>query len=148
MSKPSQRRLDYDSLQLTMEEVCNMIDERIAPVRFAGTNIRDGFIYHDLTPSEIDNWALGIELINLSEVQTSDRQSECENAMINEIHSLLENDTFIDVLLSPGRSAIKSKWASRRSCMLTEASTRTRRVLLRRGSVSDMVMTTRKLSVQ
>ncbi|KAE8902155.1 hypothetical protein PF007_g908 [Phytophthora fragariae] len=93
-----------------MEDVCNMIEERMAPARFDGTNIRDGFIYRELTPSDLDNWALAVAPVNLSEVQTSDDQREWENAKIDEITSLLENYTFVEVPLPPGRSAIKSKW--------------------------------------
>ncbi|KAE9040228.1 hypothetical protein PR001_g7174 [Phytophthora rubi] len=110
MSKPSQRRLDFEASHLTMEEVCNMTEERMAPARFDGTNIRDGFIYRELTPSDLDNWALAVAPVKLSEVQTSDDQREWENAMIDEITSLLENNTFVEVPLPPGRSAIKSKW--------------------------------------
>lgn len=42
--------------------------------------------------------------------------------MNNEFQSHLHNETFVDVLLPPGRSAIKSKWVSKKSVHADEKS--------------------------
>ncbi|KAG3153482.1 hypothetical protein PC128_g22575 [Phytophthora cactorum] len=64
-----------------------MIEERVAPAQFDGTNVRDGFTYRKLTPSDIKNWGLGVEPTNLVEIQ-----------------SLLGIETFVEVPLLLGCS--------------------------------------------
>ncbi|GMF51692.1 unnamed protein product [Phytophthora fragariaefolia] len=108
--KPSQRRLDFEASHLTMHEVCNMIEERTAAVRFDGTNAQDDYIYRELTPSEIDVWALGFEPLNVFEVRRNEFRREWEDAMDTGIQRLLDNDTLVEVPLPPGHSAVKSKW--------------------------------------
>ncbi|GMF20131.1 unnamed protein product [Phytophthora fragariaefolia] len=115
--KPSQRKLEYDQSHLSMEEVCAMVEERVLPAAFDGTNVRDGFLYGGLTPSDISSWAPGVEPLNLDEVYESDDQSEWEHAMDDEIKSLLENGTFEVVPLPPGRSAVKSKWVFKKKTL-------------------------------
>ncbi|OWZ09396.1 polyprotein [Phytophthora megakarya] len=115
--RPSQRKLEYDESHLSMEEVCAMVEERVLPASFDGTNVQDGFIDGELTPSDISNWALGVEPLNLDEVYESDDQNEWEHAMDDEIRSLLEKGTFEVVPLPPGRSAIKSKWVFKKKTL-------------------------------
>lgn len=112
--KPSQRRLDYDESHLSMAEVCAMVEERVLPARFDGTNVRDAYIYRVMTPSELDEWALSIDPINIEEVRSSAERSEWEHAMEAEIESLIANGTFVEAPLPPGRKAVKSKWVFKR----------------------------------
>ncbi|OWZ19073.1 Retroelement pol Polyprotein [Phytophthora megakarya] len=69
-----------------------------------------GVFYSELASSYIDNWALGVEPISLEEVQRAEDRIQWEDAMHDEFRSLVENETFVEVPLLPGRSAIKSKW--------------------------------------
>jgi hypothetical protein len=53
---------------------------------------------------------LGIEPLNVFDVRRNEFRREWEDAMDCEIQSLLDNNTFVEVPLPPGRSAFKSKW--------------------------------------
>ncbi|GMF20633.1 unnamed protein product [Phytophthora fragariaefolia] len=84
-----------------------MVEER---ARFDGTNVTDGYMYGLMTPSDINEWALTIDPFNAYEMRRSDNRRQWEQAMEDEIKSLIRNGTFVEVLLHAGRKSIKSKW--------------------------------------
>ncbi|GMF38410.1 unnamed protein product [Phytophthora fragariaefolia] len=93
-----------------MTEVCDYIEEHVAPTVFDDTNVADGYLYALMAPSVVEQWALADDPINSFEVRRSEERSEWEHAMEKEINSLISNEAFVEVPLPVGRTAIKSKW--------------------------------------
>uniref|UniRef100_A0AAV1UJM5 Uncharacterized protein n=1 Tax=Peronospora matthiolae TaxID=2874970 RepID=A0AAV1UJM5_9STRA len=55
-----------------MEEVCDFIEERLAPSVLDGSDVRDGCIYRQPTNKELEKWAFAADQSNIDEVRESD----------------------------------------------------------------------------
>ncbi|KAE9006434.1 hypothetical protein PR003_g16722 [Phytophthora rubi] len=110
LSKPSQQRLDLEESHLSMTEVYDYIKEHVAPAVSDDTNVADGYLLRHIAPSDVDQWALAMDHINITEVRRSEEQSEWEHAMEEAIKIFTSNETFVEVPLPVGRTAIKSIW--------------------------------------
>uniref|UniRef100_A0AAV1TNK9 Reverse transcriptase Ty1/copia-type domain-containing protein n=1 Tax=Peronospora matthiolae TaxID=2874970 RepID=A0AAV1TNK9_9STRA len=111
ISNPSQRSLDFDELHLSLEEACNLIEERVVPADTDSTIVCNGYVDARLAPRDDEARAFGVEPTNLQDVEQSEDRIKWKEAISEEIGSLLQNKTLVDDPLPPGRSAIKSKWA-------------------------------------
>lgn len=70
--KPSQRRLDFDELHLSLEEACNIIEERMVPEHADSMNVCNGYVDARLVQMDDEASALGVEPLNLQEVEQSE----------------------------------------------------------------------------
>ncbi|KAE8883921.1 hypothetical protein PF005_g21781 [Phytophthora fragariae] len=59
-----------------MPEVCDYIEEPVAPAVFDGTNVADGYLFGLMAPSNVDQWALAVDPIHIFEVRCSEERRE------------------------------------------------------------------------
>ncbi|KAE9109241.1 hypothetical protein PF010_g11625 [Phytophthora fragariae] len=52
-----------------MPEVCDYIEEPVAPAVFDGTNVADGYLFGLMAPSNVDQWALAVDPIHIFELE-------------------------------------------------------------------------------
>ncbi|KAF4134571.1 hypothetical protein GN958_ATG16234 [Phytophthora infestans] len=53
--KSSQRRLNYEKIHISLEEVWNMVEEQLAPLRTDSIIVLDALTFKELNPSRMTN---------------------------------------------------------------------------------------------